>query len=359
MARFLARKGFAHGPTILGWLEFKRPDHESITLANLREFLPEAQDAWVYLVETATRYFERVRSIAHNCEVDPNTGGPLFEMIKKDFPENIVRIVGTPLELARLLGQRTAEMHLLLGSEPENKEFAPEPFTPFYQRSLFQSIRNNIVGGIRLLNRNFKTVPEKLRSLASKVVSTEQHAVAATRSVHEVMIDAKRIRCHENYHLGQLLYTGKDFIVIDFEGDPAKPFGERRIKHSPLYDVASMLRSLDQVSTAALLQQVATGAMGEPEIMMMTPWAAFWSRWVGAAFLKSYFAKMGKSDLLPNAPHQSAVLLHANLLGRCFQELGSAVLNHPESIGVPMQAAIQLVQAETTGTPPWFAPKEH
>jgi maltose alpha-D-glucosyltransferase / alpha-amylase len=356
VARFLARKGFAQGPNILGWLEFRRKTGDSVTVASLREFIPEARDAWIYMVETVTRYFERVRALPGDFKIDPTVGGTLLETMAGGLPENVVRVIGTPLELARILGQRTAEMHLVLASEPENKDFAPEPFTPFYQRSLFQSLRNTIVGTTRLLRRNMDAVPDRYRDLAHRVLGIEQEAVTSLRPVHATLIDAKRIRCHDNYHLEQLLYTGKDFLVVNFEGDPTRSFGERRIKHSSLYDIASMLRSFDQVSAAALMQQVAIGALDDTDMDSIIPWSSFWSRWVSAAFLKRYFQALGKTDLLPDDLNESAVLLKANLIGRCFHELGSDLLNRPNWVGVPLRSILQIVRPEATNLPALFGP---
>jgi maltose alpha-D-glucosyltransferase / alpha-amylase len=295
-----------------------------------------------------------VRALPPDLKLDPRAGGTLLETMSGPFPERVMRVIGTPLDLARLLGQRTAEMHRILASEPENKEFAPEPFTPFYQRSLFQSMRNTIVASVRLLRRNLEIIPERYRDLAARVAALEQDAVASLRPVHTTLLDAKRIRCHDNYHLGQLLYTGKDFIISDFEGDPSRSFGERRIKHSSLYDVAAMLRSFDQVSAAALLQQISVGAIGDEDTELMVPWAAFWSRWISAAFLKHYFEVIGKTELLPTELNQAGLLLRTNLLGRCYNELSNDLLNRPNWVGVPLRAIIQLVHPESTGLPPLF-----
>src|SRR5690606_30233362 len=124
----------------------------------------------------------------------------------------------------------TAELHVVLASDSENKDFAPEPFTPFYQRSLYQSMRNLCVQTTQLLKRRLKTLPVELVPDAEKVLSRSDDMVKKFRAVADQPIRAKRIRCHGDYHLGQVLYTGRDFIILDFEGEPARPLSARRIK---------------------------------------------------------------------------------------------------------------------------------
>src|SRR5205807_8866606 len=111
--------------------------------------------------------------------------------------------------------------------------------------------------------------------------------LARLRAVHETRITARRIRCHGDFHLGQLLYTGKDFMIIEFEGEPARPLGERRIKRSPLRDVAGMIRSFDYITYAALFRQLELGTIQEEHLAHLEPWSGFWHRWVSAVYLRA------------------------------------------------------------------------
>src|SRR5262249_3876830 len=152
-------------------------------------------------------------------------------------------LIGTYLESARLLGQRTAALHGTLASDDEDKAFSPEPFTPHYVRGLFQSMRNLATRNFRLLRQQLKTLPAEVTPLAERVLTLESEIINRYRPLFERRLSAKRIRIHGDYHLGQVLWTGKDFVILDFEGEPTVPLSERRIKHSPLRDVAGMIRS--------------------------------------------------------------------------------------------------------------------
>jgi maltose alpha-D-glucosyltransferase/alpha-amylase len=265
-------------------------------------------------------------------------------------------MLGTYLESARLLGQRTGEMHLALASEPENRDFAPEPFTPFYQRALFQSMRNLTVQNFGFLRRNLSRVPEPTRSLADRVAGLEGTLLQRLRAVYETRMLAKRIRCHGDFHLGQILHTGKDFVIIDFEGEPARSLGERRIKRSPLRDIAGMIRSFDYVTHAALFQQLELGTLQEEHLPQLETWTGFWYRWVSAVYLKAYLRVVRQSDLLPHSEAELAVLLDAHLLEKAIYEIGYELNNRPGWLKIPLRGILQLLEPLPQSGLPQMAP---
>jgi maltose alpha-D-glucosyltransferase/alpha-amylase len=171
----------------------------------------------------------------------------------------------------------------------------------------------------------------------------ETQVVQRLRGVFEKRIEAQRIRCHGDFHLGQVLYTGKDFMIIDFEGEPARPLGERRIKRSPLRDVAGMLRSFDYVTYAAMFRQLEQGNLPPEQVPQVEPWNRFWSRWVSAAYLKSYLATLGPSDLLPRSREGLSTLLDAYLLDKAIYEVGYELNNRPNWLRIPLHGIQQLL----------------
>jgi maltose alpha-D-glucosyltransferase/alpha-amylase len=342
LGRFLTERRFPNIPPVAGWLKHLRRNGEESTVGILTQFLPNATDAWDYTLDMLGRYFDRVRTAAPETQLEAGGGRSLLELSEGEPPEPVVAMIGTYVELARLLGQRTGEMHLALASEPEDKAFAPEPFTPFYQRALFQSLRNLAVHNLQLLRRSLALVPEAARADAAKVVALESEIIKRLRAVHELPIAAKRIRCHGDFHLGQVLYTGKDFIIIDFEGEPALPLGERRLKRSPLRDIARMIRSFDYVVQAALFKQLELGTLQPGALAQHEHWMRFWRRWVSAVYLKSCLAVLAPSDLLPHAKPQLAILLDAFLIGNILHEVGYELQHRPEWVGIPLRALLEL-----------------
>src|SRR5205814_2120207 len=146
-------------------------------------------------------------------------------------------LIGPYFENVKLLGQRTAELHVALASNSDNPEFSPEPFSLLYQRSLYQSMRNHSGQMFQILKNNLKDLRGVLLDEALKVLDLQGEVLNRFRAVLSRKITAKRTRIHGDFHLGQVLYTGKDYVIIDFEGEPSRPITERRIKKTPIRDV--------------------------------------------------------------------------------------------------------------------------
>src|SRR5262249_12734266 len=176
------------------------------------------------------------------------------------IPEPVHVAIGEAyLDAAALLGRRTAELHLGLAAV-DHPDFRPEPFTSLFQRALYQAMRNLVGQTSDVLSSGaHRLSPDAGRSLADAVLARRTELLARFRRLLEQRIEGERIRTHGDYHLGQVLYTGKDFVVIDFEGEPLRPLSERRLKRSPLRDVAGMLRSFPFAGGGVFFCQEAQG----------------------------------------------------------------------------------------------------
>src|SRR5262249_7080373 len=146
-----------------------------------------------------------------------------------------------------------------------------------------------------LLGRRIKDMPDAMRDDAQKLLGLEGEVVKRGRTILERKITALRIRCHANYHLGEALYTGKDFVIIDFEGNPTRPLSDRRRKRGALRDVATMLRSFQY----AALSAVTKGNIRPEDVSTLRPWVRFWNLWVSVTFLKGYLQAAGPAAFLP------------------------------------------------------------
>jgi maltose alpha-D-glucosyltransferase/alpha-amylase len=330
---------------VAGWLEYhNKKSGEQFSLGLLSGLVPESKDAWPYTLDMLGRYFDRVRTLPEEAQDKLRTHEGLLELASEAVPDSISDLIGTYIELARLLGQRTGELHLALAADGEKREFAPEPFTPFYQRALYQSMRNLAMQNLHLLRTRWKTLPQGTQVLAEKAFASEKQIIDQFKLVSQGKFQAMRIRCHGDFHLGQVLYTGKDFVIIDFEGEPARPLGERRIKRSPFRDVAGMIRSFDYATYAALWQQHELGNLKEEQLPLVEPWTRVWYDWCSGQFLKAYLAVVAQSNLLPNTREELSILLNAHLLEKAIYELGYELNNRPAWVKIPLQGILQLVQ---------------
>jgi maltose alpha-D-glucosyltransferase/alpha-amylase len=343
IGRFLTeRTNFAHVPSLVGAIEYRRKTGESLTLGLLQEFVPNVGDAWRYTLDSLSHYFERALA---QVEVQPPAAlqTPLLDLLNADLPVLARELTDSYLESVRLLGQRTAELHIALASSTDDPDFVPEPFSTLYQRSIYQSMQSQIGEVFRLLHERLKRFPDGTREEAQKVLDLEAEVRRRYRSILQRKINTMRIRTHGDYHLGQVLYTGRDFVIIDFEGEPARPLSARRIKLSPLRDVAGMLRSFHYASYAALFGQV-SGIRPE-DFPALEPWAHFWYTWVSVAFLKAYLSAAQEKPFLPRDPSEIQVLLDAYLLEKAIYELGYELNNRPDWVKVPLQGLLQLLAA--------------
>ena len=348
IGQFLTERRFPQVARVAGVLEFHRDDRGIVNLGVLNALIPEDKSAWDLTLDSLGRYLGRVRALPQEAQANPSRENSILELADEDFSRIISPILGTYPEPARLLGQRTAELHLALASDPENRDFAPEPFTPYYQRSRYQSMRDAAVHTLRLLRRSQKNLPEPARVLAEKVAGLEPEIIKTLRVFSETRIEAMRIRCHGDYQLTQVLYTGKDFVFLNFAGDLTRSLGQRRIKRSSMYDVAAMIRSFHYATHAALVLQSEAGNLSSESLAQIQPWMQFWQVRIGAAFLQAYLKATSQSSLRPQSMQQLSVLLNAYLLDRAIHETAHELNQRPDWVMVPLQGILQLVEAANT-----------
>ncbi|MBI5582057.1 MAG: maltose alpha-D-glucosyltransferase [Deltaproteobacteria bacterium] len=342
IGRLLTEKGFPHCAPVDGALELQADNGELMTVAVLQDYVIHQGDAWSCALSHLRGFFESVR-IRHAGEAPPELppASPAA-LIKIPPPPEALESIGEFLELARLLGRRTAAMHACLASVTNRPEFEPEPFSKLYQRSLYQSMRTLTGRSLPLLRWQFNRLSEDARGLAADVLGREPAINERFKALLNSKITALRIRCHGDYQLQQALYTGSDFVIIGFEGNPARPITERCIKRSALWDVAGMLRSFHYVSHAALVEEEnLTG--GHVDEGLMRGWAEFWNRWVSAQFLTSYLLETTGSRLVPAGREELQLLLDTLLLECAVGELGHEIQHRPQWAKIPLTAIRELL----------------
>ena len=346
IGRFLTEKtSFANISALAGALEYRRRRGKPMSLAVLQCFVPNEGDAWQYTLDSLERYFESV--VAHPTVQAPPVPQKHLLSLLKEPPSLAKETIGTYMTSAQLLGQRTAELHVALASVLDDPEFTPEPFTFMYQNSLYQSLRSFTIRTFQLLRERLKDLPEALKAEAQQVLDLEKPIIEHYQLVRKQKLSAMRIRCHGDYHLGQILYTGKDFVIIDFEGEPARALSERRLKRSPLRDVAGIIRSFHYAAHSALLRQVQLTRRPEDDLPVLQHWAQYWYTWVSVAFLTAYLNIVNETGLLPDAPDQLKILLDAYILDKAVYEIGYELNNRPDWVRVPFQGILQLMKADS------------
>jgi maltose alpha-D-glucosyltransferase / alpha-amylase len=348
ISRFLTQT-VSHQPDtlfapVLGALEYRQRAAEPMTIGMLQHYVPESFNAWSFALDSLRDCFERVMVSQPDVNqiIMPST--ILSRALATEIPLMAYELVGSQIQAAQLLGQRTAEMHLALASSVDNPNFIPEEFSTFYQRSIYQSMRNHAGRVLLQLRKQAKHLPAESQPAARTILSHWEDLLARFKTVLDLQITAMRIRCHGNYHLEEILYTGKDFVVIDFEGEPNRMLSERRMKRSPLRDIAGMVQSFYYASQVALRNQMETGMVRAEMLPAMQLWAQFFHTWVSVSFLKQYVATAGDAAFLPKSHQEMQILLDAYLLEKAVYELGYELTHRPNLVDVPMQRVIELLK---------------
>ena len=346
LGRHLTDVGFEHVAPVLGSLTWDHGRH-SATLGVLTGFVANEGDTWQHFVDDLSRTLEEhVRSGAPDPTAPSATAATTFER-----PAAALRAVteqlGPFVDTLELLGRRTAEMHLAL-ADSDDPDMAPERFTSLSQRSLYQGVRSQVRGAMSQLRRARKTLDEPTRALVDDVLSRSDDMVQLLEPLRGDRLGGRRIRVHGDFHLGQTLWTGRDIVIVDFEGEPARPVTERRIRRSPLADVAGMLRSFGYASRTAVREQIDRGLLpepsGDPAEELAAGWAQWWEDAAGIVYLEAYLDEMGDSELLPEDPQQIRMLLVAHLLEKAAYESLYELRYRPALLAVPLRSMLSQVE---------------
>jgi maltose alpha-D-glucosyltransferase/alpha-amylase len=341
MTQYLTESAtFPSIPSYAGSIEYRRPGSEPVLAGLLQGFVPNHGDAWTYTLDAVGRYFERVLSRRGEIQEMPTAPVSLFDIDPDSVPSLLRELIeGHYLEMASLLGKKTAQMHLALSSSQEIG-FAPEPFTMLYQRSVYQSMRILVRKVLQNLKSNLGRVQEPIQEEASFVLDSEQKILSYFEKVTARKLSAMRIRVHGDYHLGQVLYTGKDFYIIDFEGEPARALSERRWKRSALRDVTGMVRSFHYAVYVALLKET---SIRPEDVPVLRPWTDLWYRYVSGIFLRSYLDMAGNAPFIPVEKEEVELLLRVFLLEKAVYEVGYELNNRPEWVVIPLRGIKDLM----------------
>jgi maltose alpha-D-glucosyltransferase/alpha-amylase len=197
---------------------------------------------------------------------------------------------------------------------------------------------------LQRLRRRLRTLPEGGQADAPRAIGMEAEILKRSRAALEKRFRSKRIRYHGNYHLGRVLYTGRDFVMLFFEGEPGRPLAERRIKRSPLRDVASMLRSFHYVTAHALSGRVSSGAVRAEDIPVLDPALRAWRAWVGAAFLRRYLQAAAGQPFAPASAEELRASLTGYLLEKTLHEIGYELEQRPDWVTIPLTELLELMK---------------
>jgi maltose alpha-D-glucosyltransferase / alpha-amylase len=327
--------GFPFTPAYLGSIEW-RQGKDSIVLGMMQVMVENHGDGRSYMLERLNNYIERILA---RDKSTPGVEGPanlITDPVSYDqLSQQLQALLGGPAaELSRLLGTRTALLHMALASDTNDEDFTPEDFSLHYQRSLFSSMQSQVRETYQSLERNFQEFPDEIKMDLETIRKRKNEILDELKKIYAKKLSASKIRIHGNLHLQQILLTGKDVAIHDFGGNPHRNYSERRLKRSPLRDVASMIRSFYYVAHKAFFN---TTQVSKKEAHDLLPFAGFWAHYMGSFFLDAYMEKAQDSFFIPQAKEDLDVMLRTYLLEGALHDLNFELNNRPEYIIVPLR----------------------
>ena len=321
MSAFLSSRKFDRVPALLGTISYEQAGTNTASVLMLQPFVSNQGNAWDVTIEELGRYFDRVKALP--------TVAPGVE----------AEIIGPYLSTAEILGRRTGELHAALASAGGRRDFEPEVFSVPELKATARGMRQHATEELQLLEAAMPRLDDRRRDLARELLAQRSDLFHHFDALAHIRSGGARIRCHGDFHLGQVLIAEADVVILDFEGEPARPLAERRQKTSPLRDVAGMLRSFSYAAQTGL--GVATHTRPE-DAERLSPWARMWELWVGSAFLGAYRAAIDPSGLLPGNENDLDALLRAFVLDKALYELAYELNNRPDWVHIPLRGLLAL-----------------
>lgn len=340
IGQYLTEKAeFCRVPKTGGWIEMRRTRAEPATLALLQELVPNQGQGWQWMQDVLNRFFEQVGSEGFRLSRIESDHRSLIELSELAPSPDVFEVVGTSLHSLGLLGKRTGELHRALIGASDDATFAPEVLTHEEIEASVQNLRKQARKMFALLTDRRESLSAPIQTLADQVIALGPKLFSRLATFFAPDDAPVKIRCHGDYHLGQVLWQENDFYIIDFEGEPGRSIAERRAKQSPLKDVAGMLRSFDYAAYSALL----TLTTGRPEEFdRLEPWAKIWKTWTSAAFLREYRNAVADTPLLPSDPTAIGRLLDFFMLDKTLFELQYELNYRPDWVRIPMLGILHL-----------------
>lgn len=348
ITRFLMENtAFRSIPPLMGSIELKI-DKQSIVVGMLQGMIENSGDAWSNMLDRLNDFNETIL-LSNRAPIISEKRGTLISPVSyEEMPTELMELIDeTTADQAALLGIRTGEMHLALASGVNHPDFRPEPYSLHYQRSLFSGLQSLVRGTFLNQAKNLQRLDDYARERAIEVLSLRSEILEVFRRIYRKKIDVTKIRIHGDYHLGQVLYTGKDFIITDFEGEPARSYSERRLKRSPLRDVAGMVRSFHYAAYGSLLLD---NHIRREDFSKLIPFVDQWYHYMSGFFMKSYMDTVKGSPFIPDNDEDLEVLMTTFLLEKAIYELNYELNNRPGWVLIPLRGIKDLMRKESQDT---------
>ena len=346
-----------HVPRLLGSIEYRRGDDDPTTLAVVQEFDPQARSARQLTQDWVSRFSEAVLALPEERQTDwmRLEKRTLWQMAEATPPEAVKELLAGFLDHCLLLGQRLAEFHLAIAAS-DDARYAPERFSKFFQRSSYQTARKLLLQTFEALKGMRSSLPEDAHGPAGELLGKERELLEAFRAILQSPVSALRIRCHGSLNLGQVFFTGKDFVFSEFEHVLGRSHAKRRIKCASLADLAGLVYSLHTVAVKLAPKTEQFGVHTAHASAVLHQALETWYRWSSSALFKGYLEAVhlplplagegpgvGGYCLVPKQLSEREVLLRFYLLERAVSELADVLSRDPANAAIRLGGVLELL----------------
>ena len=343
IGQYLTEKtSFAQIPPFAGSIEvdgLDATDGKVASLALLQGLVANEGDGWKWTLEELDRYFEACARLPFPENLSGEGDGLLG--LSENPPTQVAPDhLGLYLEAAATLGRRTAELHLALATPTDDPAFAPEALTDADLNAQLVDIRHHASTILDMLQERLPYLPDEVVEVAASVLGRRRQILDRFVPLNGDFPPTQRIRIHGDYHLGQVLRVRMDFVILDFEGEPARPLAVRRSKQCPLKDVAGMLRSFGYAAYAGLKN---FAARHPEDLPRLDPWAQLWERSAAAEFLRAYYEAAQGAAFMPPGNVDFRKLLDIFLLDKALYEVLYELNSRPAWVRIPLMGITSLV----------------
>ena len=341
ISRYLNQNHFKHTAEYLGSISWNRMHKPPISLGLLQQKLTNDGDAWKWMLNEVNRFFNLLdKDPASFINYQPNER--LFEPIKpKSLASELIELMSPRLvEAIVLIGKRTAQMHLALVNDHSQTDFKPIPFNSDYSVWLKNKVTLLFDQRIGLLEKNIKKLKGLAKEYGQTFLDRRNEVLEEILGFDESKLCSMRTRVHGDYHLGQVLMHDMDFYILDFEGEPESTIRDRKVKQSPLKDVAGMLRSFHYAIYATLFDESKKWTLSRTNQFEM---AERFYQLVCGLYMHGFIKTAIKGGLDIGYKPEIHYLLRYHVLEKAVYELGYELNSRPAWAIIPLRGIMKII----------------
>ncbi len=343
IGRFLTEvTKFKNTPTYAGSINLSvGEENDTITLGLMQDLIINQGDAWSYFLKEIETIFKSIQ--IKNIDINSLEDVPMYKSIKrKELPESLIQWIGVDffMKIERL-AQRTAELHVALGSDIRDTAFFPQRYNGDYEVWLKNRLIHQFHNRLNIVENNLHNLKGESLEMAQEFLKLKKKIRRRFLDFTWTKLKSERIRIHGDLHLGQVLVKDEDFYILDFEGEPESTIRDRKIKQPPVKDVAGLLRSFHYAIYSVILNKSEDIDLNKKTAMQF---GDILYKYIVGVFLSDYISFVQMNNLNIGYPKEVEFLLKYTMLEKAVYELGYELNSRPKWAIIPLKGILSIIE---------------